>query len=197
MSVSQAEYVAFKTEVAASITKLEEVVTKSNFDAAAAATVIAELQNSYSAISIQAAPWSAAIQAEVAASESKASGALAEVRALYEATKTEVEELRRRASGVEKRNSHDKKGKWELSRPKDIEPDIFGSKDEAWAKFKDGLKDYADAVHPGLKLQLEWALKQREERSLKKCLRGTFWEVPKKTGCFGSSCTSFCNGRRK
>ena len=57
MSVSQAEYVAFKTEVAASITTLQEVVTKSNFDpAAAAATVIAELQNSYSAISIQAAP---------------------------------------------------------------------------------------------------------------------------------------------
>ena len=165
MSVSRAEYFAFKAEVAASIIKLEEVVTKSNFDAAAAAasTVIAELQSSYSAISIQAANWSAAIQAEVAASESKASGALAEVRALYEATKTEVEELRRRASEVEQRNSNDKKGKWELSRPKDIEPDIFGSKDEAWAKFKDGLKDYADAFHLGLKLQLEWTLKQREE----------------------------------
>ena len=170
MAAQQAEFVAFRADVAAStasvaasIQRLEDVVTKSNSDAAAAATLIAELQNSYSAISIQAAPWSAAIQAEVAASEAKASGALAEVRALYEATKTEVEELRRRATEVEKRSSNDKKGKWELSRPKDIEPDIFGSKDEAWAKFKDGLKDYADAVHPGLKLQLEWTFKQREE----------------------------------
>ena len=170
MAAQQAEFVAFKAEVAASaasvatsIKRLEDVVTKSNADAASAATLIAELQSSYSAISIQAAPWSAAIQAEVAASEAKASGALAEVRALYEPTKTEVEDLRRRATEVEKRSSSDKKKKWELSRPKDIEPDIFGSKDEAWAKFKDGIKDYSDAVHPGLKLQLEWTLKQREE----------------------------------
>ena len=47
--------------------------------------------------------------------------------------------------------------------PKDIEPDVFGSKDEAWPRFKDGVKDYSDAVHPGLKLQLDWTLKQREE----------------------------------
>ena len=79
MSVSQAEYVAFKTEVAASITKLEEVVTNSNFDVVTAQAAIAKLQNSYSAISLQAAPWSAAIQAEVAASEAKATGALAEL----------------------------------------------------------------------------------------------------------------------
>ena len=73
--------------------------------------MIADLQNSYSAISLQAAPWSAAIQAEVAASEAKATGALAEVRALYEATKTEVEELRRRAAEVEKSSKGEKKGK--------------------------------------------------------------------------------------
>ena len=83
--------------VAASIKRLEDVVTKSNADAVAAGAVIAELQNSYSTISLQAAPWSAAIQAEVAASEAKATSALSDVRALYEATKTEVEDLRRRA----------------------------------------------------------------------------------------------------
>ena len=163
MAAQQAEFADFKAKVAASeasvaasIKRLEDVVTKSNLDAAAASAMIAELQSSYSAISLQAAPWSAAIQAEVAASEAKASGALAEVRALYEATKTEVEDLRRRANEVEKRSSSDKKNKRELSRPKDIEPDIFGSKEGAWAKFKDGIKDYADAVQPGLKLQLEW-----------------------------------------
>ena len=115
MSVSQAEYVAFKGEVAASaasvaasIAKLEEVVTNANADAAAATAVIKDLQQSYSTISLQAAPWSAAISAEVAASEAKTSGALAEVRALYEATKVEVADLRRRASEVEKRSTGDK-----------------------------------------------------------------------------------------
>ena len=79
MSVSQAEYVAFKSEVAtsaaavsASIARLEEVVTKANADAAAAATVIQDLQQSYNTISLQAAPWSVAISTEVAASEAKA-----------------------------------------------------------------------------------------------------------------------------
>ena len=133
MSVSQAEYAAFKNEVttsanavAASIARLEEVVTKANADAASAAVVIQDLQQSYNTISLQAAPWSAAISTEVAASEAKATGALAEVRALYEATKTEVAELRRRATEVEKSSGGgDKKGKWELSRPKDMEPTIF------------------------------------------------------------------------
>ena len=50
-----------------------------------------------------------------------------------------------------------------MTRPKDLEPDIFGSKEEAWSKFKDGFKDYTDAIHPGCKLQLDWALKQKEE----------------------------------
>ena len=94
MSVSQAEYVAFKAaivaaaaSVTASIAKLEEVANKSNADAAVAAATVVELQKCYSQISLQAAPWSAAIQAEVAASEAKATGALAEVRAPHDATK--------------------------------------------------------------------------------------------------------------
>ena len=170
MAASQAEFNAFKAEVtasatavAASIQRLESVVAKSNADAAAASAVIAELQNNYSTISLQAAPWSAAIQAEVAASEAKATGALQEVRALYEATKTEVEELRRRASEVEKKSSGEKKGRWEMSRPKDMEPSSFGSKEEQWPKFREDLMDFADAVHSGMKVQLEWTLRLREE----------------------------------
>ena len=50
-----------------------------------------------------------------------------------------------------------------MFRPKNIEPDTFGGKDEAWSKFKEDLMDYADAVHPGVKLQLEWTLRQKEE----------------------------------
>ena len=82
MSVSQAEYNAFKNEVAANIAKLEAVVLKSNADATAAQAVLVDLQQSYNQISQQAPPWSAAISAEVAASEAKATGALAEVRTL-------------------------------------------------------------------------------------------------------------------
>ena len=81
MAAQQAEFVAFKAEVvasaavvAASITKLEEVASKANADAAVANAVIVELQKSYSQIWLQAAPWSAAIQAEVAVSEAKATG---------------------------------------------------------------------------------------------------------------------------
>ena len=114
-------------------------------------------------MSTQAAPWSITIETAVAASEAKAQAALTEVRSLHEGTRTEVEDLRRRATEVEKKSGSEQKRKWELSRPKDIDPDIFGSKDEVWAKFKDGLVDYVDAVHPGGKLQLEWTLKQRDE----------------------------------
>ena len=62
MAAQQVEFVVFKAEVAASaagvaasIERLEDVVTKSNADATAASAVIAELQTSYSAISLQAA----------------------------------------------------------------------------------------------------------------------------------------------
>ena len=50
-----------------------------------------------------------------------------------------------------------------LAAQRHIEPDVFGCKEEAWFKFKEDLMDYSDAVHPGIKLQLEWTLKQKEE----------------------------------
>ena len=81
---------------------------------------------------------------------------------MLDATKAEVEELRRRALEVERKSS-EKKTKWELSRPKDMDPYIFSGKEEAWPKFKEDPMDYADAVHPGVKLQLEWTLKQNKK----------------------------------
>ena len=162
MAASQAEFNAFKAEVVANISKLETAAMKSNADAVAAQTALAELQQGYGQISLQAAPWSAAISSEVAASEAKATEALSRIQSLYEVTKAEVEELRRRATEMEKKSPAEKKAKWELSRPKDMEPDTFGSKEEAWARWKDGVMDYAEAVHSGLREQLEWALKQKE-----------------------------------
>ena len=155
MSVSQAEFVASKAETAERLRKMEEVITQTIED-------VKKLQDATDLISIQAAPWSVSIKTAVAASEAKAQSALTEVRSLYEGTKAEVEDLRRRATEVEKRSSGEKRQKWELSRPKDIEPDVFGLKEEAWSKFKDGLIDYAEAVHEGLREQLEWAAKQKE-----------------------------------
>jgi len=134
------------------IAKLESAAIKSNADAVAAQAAqaaLAELQQNYGQISLQAAPWSAAISSEVAASEAKATEALTRIQSLYDVTKAEVEELRRRATEMERKSPADKKGKWELSRPKDIEPDMFSGKEEAWGKFKGGTKDYVDAVHPG------------------------------------------------
>ena len=133
MAVSQAEYSAFKAElnasaatVTASISQLEQVVNKSVADAAAAQLVMADLQKNL----LLAAPWSATIEQEVAKSEAKGVLALAQVRALHDATKAEVEDLRRRATEVEKKSSGDKKTKGEPSRPKDMEPDIFHGKEK-------------------------------------------------------------------
>ena len=56
MAASQAEFNAFKTEVASNMVKLETAAMKSSADAAAAQAVLVELQQSYSQISLQAAP---------------------------------------------------------------------------------------------------------------------------------------------
>ena len=94
MSVSQAEYNAFKADIAASLAQLEKFANDANGDTAAVKAAINDLQANYSTISLQAAPWSAAISAEVQASEGKASEALSKVRALYDATKAELESLK-------------------------------------------------------------------------------------------------------
>ena len=105
MSVSQAEYNAFKMELQASsaqmgagIEALKKFADDTSIESAAVKAALKQLHDSYSTISLQAAPWSAAIQAEVAASEAKATSAVSDVRALYDITKAEVEDLRRRAA---------------------------------------------------------------------------------------------------
>ena len=150
MAVSQQEYAAFKAElatsaaaVATSIAKMESFAIQSASETQEAKKVIVELQQSYATIAAQSA-------------------SAVDLKALFDATKVEVEELKRRALEVEKKSA-DKRTKWELSRPKDMDPDIFSSKEEAWTKFKEDLMDCADAVHGGIKLQLDWTLKQKDE----------------------------------
>ena len=162
MSVSQAEYNAFKMELQASsaqmgagIEALKKFAEDTNTESAAVKAALKQLQESYSTISLQAAPWSAAIQAEVAASEAKATSAVSDVRALYDITKAKVEDLRRRAAEAEKKNGEKH---WGLTRAKDLVPDVFSGKEDGWAKFKDSLIDYAESCHDGLKTQLKFVL---------------------------------------
>ena len=136
MAVSQQEYAAFKAElatsaaaVATSIAKMESFAIQSASETQEAKKVIVELQQSYTTIAAQSA-------------------SAVDLKALFDATKVEVEELKRRALEVEKKSA-DKRTKWELSRPKDMDPDIFSGKEEAWTKFKEDLMDYVDAVHGG------------------------------------------------
>ena len=93
MAVSQAEYAAFTAELAssavavgASIAKMEDFANKATAEALEAKTVMIELQASYNTLAAQAAPAT-------------------DLKALFEATKAEVEELRRRALEVERRST--------------------------------------------------------------------------------------------
>ena len=70
---------------------------------------------------------------------------------------TALDEVRGRLAEAEKKPLPHKQ-KWEMSKPKDMEPATFGGKDDLWAKFKEDLVDFANAVHPGIKVQLDWTL---------------------------------------
>ena len=50
-----------------------------------------------------------------------------------------------------------------MSRPKDLEPIAFGTKEERKPKFREKLMDFAEAVHPGLRVQLDYTLRCKEE----------------------------------
>ena len=134
MSVAQVEFVAYKGEVADRLKRLEDTMTKTMED----------MQ--------KAAPWSVSIETAVAAAEAKAEAAHKQVLTLFDATKAEVEDLRRRAAEVERKSSV-AKSKWEMSRPKDMELLSFGAKEEQWPRFREQLKDYAEACRPGIKSQ--------------------------------------------
>ena len=181
MSVSHAEFVAFKTESMERLRQVEDVVTKTLDD-------VKKLQEATDLISVQAAPWSASIETAVAASEAKAQSALTEARSLCEGTRVEVEELRRRATDVE-RKTIPQKGKWEMSRPKGMEPNTFGTKEEQWPKFREDLMDFADAVHPGLRVQLEWTFRQKK-KSPQQLWDPILSAVRPRIGSCGSNCTN-------
>ena len=42
------------------------------------------------------------------------------------------------------------KDRWQLTRPKDMDPSEFVGKEQEWLKWKEAMEDYVDAVHPGM-----------------------------------------------
>ena len=60
---------------------------------------------------------------------------------------THLEQLTTASSG----SGNNKEKKWEMTRPKDMEPAQFVGKDEDWLQWKEATEDYADTCHPGLK----------------------------------------------
>ena len=57
-------------------------------------------------------------------------------------------------------------------RPKDMQPSTFNGKGEEWMKWSEEVEDYAEAVHPGRKAALEWALKRKVEITEEEMQRG-------------------------
>ena len=90
MSVSQAEFVAYKGETADRLKRLEDTMIQTMDDMK------------------KAAPLSVTIEAAVAAAEAKTEAAHNQVLSLFDAAKAEVEDLRKRAVEVEKKSGPQK-----------------------------------------------------------------------------------------
>ena len=149
MSASQADVAQIVATVSDIKAKLEYAMTEVNKVTAAQGLIAAD-----------ANPWAGWVNERLAAQQAASEEASRDMLQLVNDAKTALDELRNRVAEAEnKAPAH--KPKWEMSRPKDMGPATFGGKDELWAKFKEDLMDFADAVHPGLKIQLEWTLRQR------------------------------------
>ena len=151
MSASQADVAQIVATVSDIKAKLEYAMTEVNKVTVAQALIAAD-----------AAPWVGWVNERLAAQQTVSDDAARDMLQLVNDVKMALGDLRNRVTETEKKPpAH--KPKWEMSRPKDMEPATFGGKDELSAKFKEDLMDFADAVHPGLKIQSEWTLTRKED----------------------------------
>ena len=151
MSASQADVAQILAAMSEIKAKFDYAMTEVNKATAAQAMIAAG-----------AAPWGGWVNERLAAQQTVSDDAARDMLRLVNDAKLALDDLRSRVTETEKKPpAH--KPKWEMSRPKDMEPATFGGKDEVWAMFKEDLMDFVDAVHPGLKLQFEWTLRQKEE----------------------------------
>ena len=86
---------------------------------------------------------------------------------LYQATSNELSTIKTKLAAP--RTEFEKKGGWQLNRPKDMEPNHFSGKDEEWSKWKEEIEDFMDAVHPGLKWTMAASSKLLERIDATSC----------------------------
>ena len=137
-------------------------MSASQTDVAQILATMSEIKAAQAAVAADAAPWAGWVNVRLAAQQTVSDDVARDMLQLVNDAKIALDDLRNRVTETEKKPPVHKP-KWEMSRPKDMEPATFGGKDELWAKFKEEQKDFADAIHPGLKIQLEWTLTRKEE----------------------------------
>ena len=119
--------------------------------------------------------WKKKVQYRIVETEAKQPIINATFNALYHEAEASLIEAHARIADLTAVRGKGTGNKWKLSRPKDIEPSIFGGKED-WAKWKEELEDYADAVHGGLKHALSNTLKISEEVTEDRLKRGGGFE---------------------
>ena len=152
------------SEIKELVAAMTELKTKSDQTVAEVNRTVAEVNKVSAAqdlLAADATPWASWVNDKLAANQAAQGVVDQKIMEIINGATTALDEMRSRLSEAEEKPPAHKQ-KWEMSRPKDMEPAMFGGKDELWAKFKEDLMDYADAVHPGIKIQLEWTLRQRE-----------------------------------
>ena len=97
---------------------------------------------------------------------------LAKLQNLHDITHKTLSETNAKVLNLESRgvgSSSDAAGrekfdkKYEMTRPKDMEPSVYSGKDEEWSQWKEGIEDYLDIVHPSLKAAMTAMAKQKSE----------------------------------
>ena len=65
---------------------------------------------------------------------------------LYDKADTSIREINTKLLHNPGLQGGGREKKWELSRPKHLEPSLFNGKEEDWPKWKEEVQDYAEAV---------------------------------------------------
>lgn len=142
------ELVAAMTDIK---TNLNHAMTEVNIVSVAPALLAAD-----------ATPWASWVNDKLVAQQAAADVVSQKMMEIVTGATTALDELRGRLSEVERSlQPTSRSGRcpdqrtWSRARSEE--------KTDFWAKFKEDLMDFADVVHPGIKAQSEWTLRQREE----------------------------------
>ena len=133
------------------VQELVAAMTEARTNQAQTVTQVNRLSVAPDLLAADATPWASWVTTAIVAHKVEADAVAQKTMQIIIGVTTALDELRGRLSEAEKKTLPHKP-KWEMSRPKDMKPATFGGKDDLWAKFKEDLMDFADAVHPGIKV---------------------------------------------